>query len=588
MAGLCRRYGFDAAWVLAVGTAASVWCGTAWTRVGPTFDEPAHLNAGLAAWRTGSNKQLMTWGAMPLPIDVQTLPVYLMERAQGWEYKPYLQLDVLLPFARMASLPFFWVLLVYGLRWGRLLGGPWAGRLACALLASDPNLLGHAALATTDICLTASVLVATYHFFVGRDGGWKRRVLVPGLLYGIALTAKASALPYVPLLCGVLGLGKLWQAGRFDAAFTGRAWERIQAVRYATVRLRWDICYLMLIGLVWAFAYTGCDWGVEPTFVDWAVNLPAGALKDWMLPISEQLTIFPNAGEGLIQQVKHNFRGHGGAFLLGTYHPKAVWYYFPVALTVKLPDATLALLAATLLFRPRGLLTPAGLVALFLLAFSVNTRVQIGVRIVFPLVCFLYIALAAAAFRRPTRTRAEGLVPSGLGEEKTEGTSPSARTDLVSLLLRGLACLTVATNAAAAVAVWPDGVRYTNQLRGGTAAGDRQLADSNYDWGQGVPELYEWWRTHGEQPTRVWYYGGDTASMLPPFGALNVSLLEDRSPAAVAGKVGGCLFAVNVAILRACPDRRPDTLAVIEWLKGLEPVGRTGLFAVYRLPPSGR
>jgi hypothetical protein len=553
-----RSHWFDAAWAVLVGLAASAWCATAWTAVGPTFDEPAHLNAGLVAWRTGSNKQLMTWGAMPLPIDVQTLPVYMLERWQGYPYKPYLQLDVLLPFARAASLPFFWVLLVYGLRWGRLLGGPWAGRLACALMAADPNLLGHAALATTDICLTASVLVATYHFYVGRDRGWKRRVLLPGLLYGVALTAKASALPYVPLLCGVLGLGRLWQAGQFTGAFTGGLWGRIQAVRYATVRLRWDICYMMGIGLVWAFAYTGCDWGVEPTFVEWAEKLPAGALKDWMLPVSEQLTIFPNAGEGLIQQVKHNFRGHGGALLLGTYHPKPIWYYFPVALTVKLPDATLALLAAVLLLRPRGLLTPAGLVALFLLAFSANTRVQIGVRIVFPLVCFLYVALAAAVCR------------------------PGS-----NLLLRGLACLAVAANAAAAAAVWPDGVRYTNQLRGGTAAGDRQLADSNYDWGQGVPELHEWWRTHGNPPTRVWYYGGDTASMLPPFGALNVSTLADRSPAAVTEKVGGCLFAVNVAILRACPDRRPDTLAVIDWLNGLDPVGRTGLFAVYKLPPAG-
>jgi hypothetical protein len=42
---------------------------------------------------------------------------------------------------------------------------------------------------------------------------------------------------------------------------------------------------------------------------------------------------------------------------------------------------------------------------------------------------------------------------------------------------------------------------------------------------------------------------------------------------------------VSVGLLKACPNRQPDVLDLIDWLNGLEPVGRTPLFVVFRLPP---
>ena len=67
---------------------------------------------------------------------------------------------------------------------------------------------------------------------------------------------------------------------------------------------------------------------------------------------------------------------------------------FPAAL-----DPTLVLFALVLLTRPRALLSPAGWAALVLLLFSLNTRVQIGVRLLFPFVVFLHVALAAACVK---------------------------------------------------------------------------------------------------------------------------------------------------------------------------------------------
>ena len=119
----------DIVWLLAFGVASSAWCLSAAAELGATFDEPLYLNAGLTSWRTGSNKLLMSAGTMPLPVDVQTLPIYLWERSRGTEFHAYREIESILPVVRAANLTFWWLLLVYAMRLGRTFGGAWAGRL---------------------------------------------------------------------------------------------------------------------------------------------------------------------------------------------------------------------------------------------------------------------------------------------------------------------------------------------------------------------------------------------------------------------------------------------------------------------------
>jgi hypothetical protein len=380
-------------------------------------------------------------------------------------------------------------------------------------------------------------------------------MLLPGALYGVALAAKASALAFVPILWLVFGLCHLARAGVFPPPRTGSAWGRVKAAWAVTTRLRWDMVYAFWVGMVVLFAYCGCDWQPERSFVKWAHSLPDGPAKSALVPVSERLAIFPNAGEGLVQQVKHNVRGHHGAFVAGGWHRRAVWYYFPVALSIKLPDPALVLLAVLLLARPRMLLNPAGWAALALLAFSLNARVQIGVRLVFPLVAFLVIALAVAAAAPGPRRR--------------------------FTLTAGL--LTLAASVAVAVAAWPDGLRYINRLWGGTARGQVLLADSNYDWGQGLPELKEWMAANEPPPVYVWYYGGDWAVMRPPYRVLMIHQMPQVTPEKVTQAVGDGRLAVSVSLLSACPDRRPELLAIVDWLKTLDPVDRTPTFVIYKL-----
>ena len=193
--------------------------------------------------------------------------------------------------------------------------------------------------------------------------------------------------------------------------------------------------------------------------VTWADRLPDSDSKPFLQWLARNLRLFPNALEGLVQQIKHNSRGHG-AYLLGEYHSRAVWYYFPVALSAKLPAAMLVLLVATLISQPKSLATPVGWCALALFAFSLTCRVQIGVRLVFPLIGMLAISLAVAW----PRTR--------LG---------------ITVRLATLA-LIVAETLAAGAARLP----FANLFWGGPTRTHEILADSNCDWGQGLPELASW------------------------------------------------------------------------------------------------
>src|SRR5262249_45344497 len=161
--------------------------------------EPIYIQRGLEVWRTGSHEGLLRLGTMPLPIDIDTLPLYVWERWHGVRLDPVGNLDQLLPWARRATLLFWWLLLIYARLAVQHLAGRWGGRLAVAFLACEPTLLAHAGLATTDIAVTACLVALVYHYRTGREARWVRRVAVPAFWFAAAILAKASGLVFGPI-----------------------------------------------------------------------------------------------------------------------------------------------------------------------------------------------------------------------------------------------------------------------------------------------------------------------------------------------------------------------------------------------------
>jgi hypothetical protein len=547
----------DSLWLLAVFGLSAAWCLSAAPKLGPTFDEPFYLQAGLTHWRTGSNKALMSAGTMPLAVDLQTLPLYIWERSRGTPFDVATDMDTILPVARAVTLGFWFVLLVYAMRLGRTFGGAWGGRLAVACVGLDPNLLGHATLATSDIAVTAFLLGLTYHAFHGQNRGWTRRVLVPGLWYGLATLAKASGMVFGFQILFVLGLYELIRAGRLTPPRGGSVAQKIAHVWHAGYPFRKDLAATVAVGFALVFVITGSDFQTERTFVEWADSLPDGTWKDVMGPVSRNLRVFTNAGEGLSQQIKHNIRGHG-TYFLGHWYDRATWPYFPVALTMKVPVPMLLLLTSVIAIRPRSLNTPLGWLALVLFAFSITCRVQLGIRFMFPLMSLTYIALAASVGRG---WQGDGLRP----------------------VPRWLAAGVLGTLAFASIWAWPDGLSYFNQLWGGAPAGHHYLHDSNHDWGQGLPELKDWHRAHGEPPLAVWYYGTDPACQRPPFRYAPLHLIAVSNADTFRAAFGDGYLAVGASLLHGYSRLSPPTVLALSWLQTLTPVARTGQFFIYDL-----
>jgi hypothetical protein len=545
---------FDVGWLVVWGALSSAWCLTAAQDLSATFDEPFYLRAGLRSWRSGSNWELMRAGAMPVPIDSEYLPIYLWERFRGEPFDTETDFHKILPYARSVNLLFWWLQLTYGMLLARTFGGPWAGRFSVVLQATEPNFLGHACLATTDISVTGLLLAFTYHYYHGRDAGRVRRWLIPGILYGISMAAKASALTFVPFIMLAIEVPRWYAAGAFSPP---PGVGRLRHFWRATSLLRWDGLKILTVGMVVLWAYCGCDWRPQQSFVKWADGLPEdNRWRDEMRWVAHNLKVFPNAGEGLMYQIKHNIRGHG-AVILGEYYPRAIWYYFPVALSIKLTLPVLGLLLGLLLFRPRSLFNPLSLAVLFLLIFSLNCRVQIGVRIVFPVVALLLVTLAVGLARI------------------SENWAPSVRWAM--LLALSVIC------AYPAITVWPDGMRYGNELWGGTENTHRHLAEANYDWGQGIFDLDRWTAARGLPPAKVWYYGMDPLMGNDPerLLALHWPKYAIETPADTWKHVRGHVVAVGVSMLYGNPTLSPTMGSIIEFFRHQTPIGRTRNFFVY-------
>ena len=540
----------DVIWLCCFAIASSIWCLTAAARLGPTFDEPSYLRWGLEHWQTGSYKSMMREGAMPLAIDLQTLPVYLSEHWRGAS----MPFAVSLQYARAVTLFFWWALLIYAMRAGRAIAGPWAGRITVALIACEPVLLGHAALATSDIAVTACLLALTVEFYRGRERRWIRRVMLPAVLLGVAILAKASALVFGPLCLLTIDTCRIYS----HPDSLGQGETRDQCIKRSALDWMW----ILIGGVLVTFLYCGSDWKTEPTFIEWAQTLPAGKMQGAMLWISEHLRIFTNAGEGLVQQIKHNIRGHN-AFILGHAYRRAVWFYFPTALTMKLTLTLLGSVAVIAAVRRQALRNWACAVAAVLLVYSLMCRVQIGVRLMLPLVVFLCVGVGAAA---------------AVALRDSRGVE---RTLLVAWFVFAIPC-----SAFASLSVWPHGICFTNKLWGGTTNGYRMLSDSNYDWGQGLPDLRQWQRQHGVTEMHVWYFGTDPSVNEPPLRELPLHRVVDQS---VVEATQGKIVAVSMTLLYGAytisPGRAQEAAA---FFQKLHPIDRTMTFLIYDLRDAAR
>lgn len=556
----------DALWLVALAAWSAAWCLTAAPKNGITYDEPFYLDAGLESWRGWQREDghtpgwrheyAATHGVMPLPPDLLAIPLYVQEVRTGKPHtSPWKQARV--GWARKVTLGWFWLLLFSAWRLGRDAGGPWAGRIASGLIAADPNFLAHACLATTDVAVTAALLAFARAVYAGRGGGWWRRVVLPGLWFGIATLCKLSALLYGGLILVALEVGHRFATGalsRPEGAGFGR-WTASAAG--ATLRSVLAAAAVILIGIAVAVVYCGLPTKGEEPFKKMTEEIPKNEeMRKQYEKWGEGAESVPHAVTAFLFQWWSNSDGRP-AFLDGVAYPKGYRWFFPVLLLMKTPVPIFLLLLVALL-RPRACANALTFAALMMFAVLLKANLQTGVRLAFPALAVGYVALAVALARGYPRC-----VP-------------------------GIGLPAVLALALTSAWVWPYGLVYLNQPSGGREAAPRRVSDSNLDWGQGLPELRAWHQANGRPLINVWYFGADLTILEPPIQRFPIEEFRDKTGEYrikneddLRELVGKRLLAVSYTHMTLRPEGPPPKVVTLNYLKKRRPYARTSTFVIY-------
>ena len=431
-------------------------------------DEGMHLASGYTILRTGDYRLVeehppfvKLWTALPLLFvpglsDPRELPAWeeapnrpdeslallSVAREVITSYRPVDRL--IFPARAMAGL----LALILGAvvyRWAADLGGKWGGLLALLLLTLDPNILAHSAVVGTDLGAATTIAASLFIFARWLCQPTTPRLVIAGVVSGLALGTKTSAILILPtvFLIGILVYPRRWPA------------------------------------LLWLLGIAGLTL--------WALY----RFEVGYIPGTGILCPAPSHAIPFLRLRRHMTDGHP-AFLLGENRMHGWWYYFLVAFALKTPLPTLLFLVIALLsplfLRLRRFPNMAqglrvwGPIVLFLLTYGISTLfspLNIGYRHLLPVLPFLFVLAG----------RALCIIHHSRFTFHVSRFTLHASRFTYSALLTWLALGTLR--------VAPHYLAYFNELAGGPDNGWRYLADSNTDWGQGYKDLARFQRERG-------------------------------------------------------------------------------------------
>jgi hypothetical protein len=478
-----------------------------------TIDEPVHVAAGLH-WLTADQTRFDSDGTFFQEnyAPLGSIAAALLPRLRGLRPNGHFpdiareghailrtggDFELNLALARAGTLPFFVAAAVFVWLWARHIAGPVAAVAAALLFTTLPPVLAHGGLATTDMAGSSMLLAALYALVRWMEQPTFRSAALLGSAAGLAVLCKFSALLFLPACAAALGVVVV-ALMRPSAEVVRRHWRsRRRGVGVALI-----IAFL----LVWAaYRFQVAPWTnahrrphkilapAEP-FFEGHDGLRGTANTLLELPIPAV-----NFFRGLDSLYKRNSRGVL-SFFLGKFSMTGRWYFFPVLIAVKTPIPFLLLVVAglTVLLGDRSsadgwrLLAPAACAAA-IVAVSLPSRMNIGLRHVLPVYGFLAISAGAGLAHLASGRRGKWLAVTGLG-----------------LLMWQLT---------ASLAARPDYLASFNAFAGRHP--ERIAIDSDLDWGQDLWRLRDrLWEVGARKVTLGYWWGGADGQGLPPTESL--------------------------------------------------------------------
>jgi hypothetical protein len=373
--------------------------------------------------------------------------------------------------------------------WAQRLYGFWPAVAVLALYTTEPNILAHAGLVTTDFGLACFTFVAFYFLWRANEQ-LTLKTLVPFIaFFTLAQISKFSALILWPTLFVLLLIRVL----RSNSWMCHLGWLREFRSRANRMLAAFGIvATLALVSYTSMWAVYGFRYAPAPegSGLEQVVTVPSMLERvphfakglNWI----DHHHLLPNVctqgfllGQGLAQQ--------RSAYLMGKISNVGWWYYFPAAFLIKTPIALLLLFfgGLALMITRRGALAENNVfflvpVATFMLIAMTAVHLNIGLRHILPIYPFVLLIAGRAV--------------TWLWESQRK---------LLRAGLFALCLFQIEEN----VLVYPHYLAFFNKCIGGPQNGYKYLADSNLDWGQDLKPLKKWMDEHDIKAINLSYFG---------------------------------------------------------------------------------
>lgn len=355
--------------------------------------------------------------------------------------------------------------------------------VASSLYFLSPNIIAHSRLATTDITATVFIMCSALCFWDFHKKPRVNTALATGILLGLALLSKFTALFLLPVFI-------LMSAGAFF-------YRPSTVIHDRKTGITWLLLLMLSAGFIvlWAgylFEFRPLLEGVsrsdqkEQFFTDLVGKIFSGdgnvkeKAKRVLYVVPVPLSSFIMGIAGIIRHSAEGTRN----FFMGEWSDKGNSFYYVVAFLIKTPVPVL-IGFFTGIFAVLGRKKTRGLVVYllsFILLFFVmasRSNLQIGLRYLLPVYPFIFIISAL-------------------------GITSMLRAGYI---FRAGAAVLIVWMAVLHFFIWPDYLSYFNEMIGGPGRGHLYLRDSNIDWGQDLPALKNFMDKKGIVKVKLLYFG---------------------------------------------------------------------------------
>lgn len=365
-------------------------------------------------------------------------------------------------------------------RFSANLYGEDGGVISLAFLTLCPAVLGHSAIATTDIGAACCSTLAAFMFW----RYWQRpdfgKLLVFSAALGLAFAAKSSALLFGPLFWILIVARHGWKKAleaaivmvpvTFLVVWGSYFFEFRPLLGEGVPRVDQKLGYISTIS---QFMFPHND-TMERFLKTAALHMP--------IPIPSYLL----ALGGIIRQ--HSTPFHH--YFMGSWGTAHSWVFYPLLFLTKMTLPFLLVLAARVissLNRAQLWTAPNAVVVLLPAAFMAALLFETGsngIRYFFPAMPLLFVWIGGSAVWLKRR---------------------AGRVFLASMFAASIAVL---------VTSYPNRLSYFNVLIGGTEQAPKYFRDSDVDWGQGLRYLKRYMDDNGLEAIKLHYFGTTDPSIL--------------------------------------------------------------------------